>query len=60
MCVCMRMYVCMYVYMYIRIYIYIHICRDSWNSYLTLINRSIVPKVGAKFELVEAAQVTSH
>ena len=56
----MRMYVCMYVYMYIRIFIYIHICRDSWNSYLTLINRSIVPKVGAKFELVEAAQVTSH
>ena len=25
---------------------------DSWNSYVTIVNRSIVPKVGDKFELI--------
>ena len=45
----------MYVYVCMYVCTYIHMCRDSWNSYLTLINRSIVPKVGAKFELVGAA-----
>ncbi|EKX42207.1 hypothetical protein GUITHDRAFT_88187 [Guillardia theta CCMP2712] len=27
--------------------------RDSWNSYLIIINRAIVPKVGEKFELIK-------
>lgn len=26
--------------------------RDSWNSYLTIVNRQITPKVGDKFELI--------
>lgn len=26
--------------------------RDSWNSYFVLVNRSIVPKVGEKFEFI--------
>eukprot|EP00283_Hemiselmis_rufescens_P018640 CAMPEP_0173457010 /NCGR_PEP_ID=MMETSP1357-20121228/57000_1 /TAXON_ID=77926 /ORGANISM="Hemiselmis rufescens, Strain PCC563" /LENGTH=269 /DNA_ID=CAMNT_0014424277 /DNA_START=102 /DNA_END=911 /DNA_ORIENTATION=+ len=28
--------------------------RDSWNSYLTVVNRAIVPKVGDKFALIPA------
>lgn len=31
------------------------LCRDSWNSYLTLINRAIVPKVGDKFPLISTS-----
>eukprot|EP00960_Hanusia_phi_P007995 228996-Hanusia_phi.AAC.5 len=27
--------------------------RDSWNSYLIIINRAIVPKVGEKFQLIK-------
>ena len=30
------------------------LCRDSWNSFLVLVNRAIVPKVGDKFPLVAA------
>ena len=26
--------------------------KDSWNSYLTIVNPAIVPKVGDKFELL--------
>ena len=31
--------------------------RDSWNSYLAVINPQIVPKVGEPFELVQASTV---
>ena len=26
--------------------------KDSWNSYLSIVNRSISPKVGDKFEMI--------
>jgi hypothetical protein len=28
--------------------------RDSWNSYFTVVNRSVVPKVGDKFAPIDA------